>query len=207
MVWLGPESTERSGPSVVAEGIVATTPIATPDGWRPAGCLLPGAEVMTFDNGPQRIRSAQILPMGAAHPSHWPLLVPAWSLDNRDDLVLLPEQKILLEADLAEELYGDPFALIPAQALIGWRNIDRWRPPEGAAAVILGFDAPQMIYASRGILLCCAGDPLGETDWQDGLHTSYSLTQARHLVACLVAEEAGAALRVAGQHQIKASAP
>ena len=37
-------------------------------------------------------------------------------------------------ADIAETLYGDPFALIPSQALEGWRGITRWRPPQGAAA-------------------------------------------------------------------------
>lgn len=201
MVWLGPDSKERSAPSVVAEGIVGTTPIATPLGWRMAASLIVGQEVLTFDNGPQPVTSARIVALGSGSMAHWPLLVPPWALDNRDELILLPEQMVLIEADLAETLYGDPFALIPAQALEGWRGITRWRPPEGAAAVLLEFEEPQVIYASRGILLSCPGDPYVDADWLDATHVHYTLAQARHLITCLMAEETGAALRSPGQHR------
>lgn len=201
MVWLGPESKERSAPSVVAEGIVGTTPIATPLGWRTAASLIVGQDVLTFDNGPQPVTSARIVALGSGSMAHWPLLVPPWALDNRDELILLPEQKVLIEADIAETLYGDPFALIPSQALEGWRGITRWRPPLGAAAVLLEFEEPQVIYASRGILLSCPGDPYSEADWLDATHVHYTLAQARHLITCLMAEETGAALRGLGQHR------
>lgn len=199
MVWLGPESADRGGPSVVAEGIMTTTRIATPDGWRPAGALQAGAEVLTFDGGAQVVRQALVLPMGDAPSALWPLRVPPWALDNREDVVLLPEQKILIEADAAEELYGDPFALIPAQALDGWRGIARCRPPGNSAVMQLTFGAPQVLYASRGLLLSCPGDPMAVEDWPEALHIAYSAAQARHLIACLMAEEMGAALRGAGQ--------
>lgn len=202
MVWLAPENAETSGPSVIAEGIVSTTPIATPAGWVPASSLYPGSRVLTFDHGPQAIIAASIHPLNAHFPALWPLLVPAWALDNREDLVLLPEQKLLVEADVAEELYGDPFALIPAAAMDGWRGISRWRPSAGMAAVVLTFDNPQIIYASRGVMLSCAGDPFAAIDWRTPDHAAYSITQARHLVACLMAEEAGAALRLLGQPQM-----
>lgn len=202
MVWLGPENAETHGLSVIAEGIMVTTPIATPQGWVAAGSIGPGACVLTFDHGPQMVVSAQIQPLSAAFRPLWPLLVPAWSLDNREDLVLLPEQKLLIEADLAESLYGDPFALIPAAAMDGWRGISRWRPSDGMAAVVLTFDDPQIVYASRGVLLSCAGDPFAAPDWHAPDHAAYSMAQARHLLACLMAEEAGAALRTLGQHQI-----
>ena len=201
MVWLGPDSKERSAPSVVAEGIVGTTPIATPLGWRMAASLIVGQDVLTFDNGPQPVTSARIMALGTGSMAHWPLLVPPWALDNRDELILLPEQKVLIEADIAETLYGDPFALIPSQALEGWRGISRWRPPQGAAAVLLEFEEPQVIYASRGILLSCPGDPYAEADWLDATHVHYTLAQARHLITCLMAEETGAALRGLGQHR------
>ena len=202
MVWRRSQIREQAGPSVVAEGIVTTTPIATPDGWRPAGSLVPGSVVLTFDAGPQQVTSAHVMAMGQAYPSHWPLLVPAWALDNRDDLVLLPEQKVLIEADVAEDLYGDPFALISAQSMEGWRGIVRWRPPEGAAVEVLGFARPQVVYASGGVLLSCHGDPFAEGELSEPLHITYSLGQARHLIACLMAEEAGAALREVGQHPL-----
>jgi hypothetical protein len=200
MVWLGPETTDRGGASVAADGIIATTPIATPDGWRLAGSLLPGALVVTFDAGIQPVMQAQVLPFYNVPSAFWPLLVPPWALDNREDVLLLPEQKVLLEADLAEDLYGDPFALVPAQALEGWRGIARCRPPEPSAAVQLGFATPQILYASRGVLLSCPGDPMTDTDGPEPAFCSYSLAQARHLVACLMAEETGAALREARPH-------
>ena len=200
MVWLGPESRETGGASVVADGIFVTTPIATPEGWRPAGSLFPGAWVVTFDGGNQRVTQAQVLPFGDTPPAFWPLRIPAWALDNREEIILMPEQKILLEADVAEDLYGDPFALIPAQTLEGWRGIGRVRPADGSASVLLGFAAPQVVYASRGVLLSCPADAMTEVDWHQPTYCHYTLAQARHLVACLMAEETGAALREAGQH-------
>lgn len=200
MVWLGPGSSEQGGPTVVAEGIFASTLIATPEGWRPAGALSQDSMVLTFDSGAQPVAHCLVAAVGEAPSALWPLSVPAWALDNREEVLLLPEQKILIETDLAETLYGDPFALIPGQALEGWRGITRCRPPVSSAVVHLGFTAPQVIYASRGILLSCPGEPMAEPTWDDRLHTSYSLTQARHLIACLMAEEAGAALRSAGRH-------
>jgi hypothetical protein len=127
--------------------------------------------------------------------------VPAWALDNREEITLLPEQKVLIEADVAEELYGDPFALVPAQALEGWRGIARRRPPPTFSVVQLGFASPHVLYASRGLLLSCPGDPFADGGWADQGYCTYSLAQARHLVACMIAEDAGAALSRSRQHQ------
>ncbi|MFN4154991.1 MAG: Hint domain-containing protein [Paracoccaceae bacterium] len=201
MVWPEPERVGQGGALVVAEGIFATTPIATTAGWCPAGDLGPGALVMTFDGGSQPVLQAQVLAIEDAPPGLWPLLVPAWAMDNRDDLVLLPDQKVLIESDAAEDLYGDPLALIPARALEGWRGIERFRPLPMSVAVQLCFARHQVIYASRGVLLSCAGDPLTDTDWRARDYSSYSLAQAQHLIACLMAEETGAALRMAEQRR------
>lgn len=206
MIWPEPKHGDEGGPAVVADGIFATTLIATPDGWCQAGSLRPGAHLLTFDGGAQRITGWQIVPFSQTPTSFWPLLIPSWAMDNRDEIILLPEQKVLIEADIAEDLYGDPFALIPARALEGWRGIQRCRPPEAAAAVQLRFSQHQVIYASRGLLLSCAGDPLTDSNWQTTGYASYSLGQAEHLMACLMAEEAGAALHLAEQHRPGATA-
>ncbi|MBN2628960.1 MAG: Hint domain-containing protein [Rhodobacteraceae bacterium] len=200
MVWLGSQHAEQAGPSVVAEGILATTRIATLQGWVPASELAPGTQVMTFDAGPQPILRAQLLALSEGPAALWPVLVPPWALDNRDEITLLPEQKLLIEADLAEVLFGDPFALLPAQALEGWRGITRCRPPAGSGVVQVQFASPQILYASRAVLLSCPGAAIDATDWHTPGHTPYTLAQARHLVACMIAEEVGAALRAAGQH-------
>jgi hypothetical protein len=199
MGWLGLEIAEPAGPPVAACGILSTTPIATPLGWRPAGSLLPGASVLTFDEGVQPVEHAATLQVGDAPAHLWPLLVPAWAMDNRDDIVLLPEQKVLVEADIAEDLYGCSFGLVPALALEGWRGIARMRPPPSATAVQFAFARPAILYASRGVLLSCPGDPRNDTDWREAAYASFTLAQARHLVACLMAEETGAALQAAWQ--------
>lgn len=201
MIWPMSAGAGQDGPSVVAEGILATTPIATPDGWRPAGDLQTGAQVMTFDSGNQTVSQALTLPLEDPPPEFWPLRIPPWAMDNREEVLLLPEQKVLIESDCAEDLFGDPFALIPARALEGWRGIERCRPPPLLAAVQLRFVRHQVIYASRGVLLSCAGDALAESDWQARDYSICSLAQAQHMIVCFMAEEAGAALRRAEQHR------
>ena len=201
MVWLDPQQAEQNGPSVVAEGIFATTLIATPQGWRLASDLRAGAHVLTFDSGSQPVSYVQALDIDDPPCGFLPVLVPAWAMDNREDLMLLPEQKVLIEADLAEELYGDPFALIPARALEGWRGIGRCRPPQMAVGVQLRFARHQVIYASRGVLLSCGGEPLAESNRCVAAYSSYPLAQAQHLMACLMAEETGAALRLVAQRR------
>lgn len=200
MIWSPPERAGE-GPILVAEGIVATTPIATPDGWCCAGDLSVGMQVVTFDGGIQRLIHALKLPLESAPPDFWPLRVPCGALDNRAEVMLLPDQKLLIEADCAEDLFGDPFALIPARALEGWRGIERFRPPPHLVTVQLQFARHQLVYASRGLLLSCPGDALSEDMAAPQDFSACSLTQARHLVLCLMAEEAGAALRKAEQRR------
>lgn len=208
MVWMAPADAMTGAPPVIAEGIVSDTAIATPQGWRPAASLVPGTEVLTFDNGARPLLDSTIHALSPDVPrALWPLSVPPWALDNRDEVVLLPEQKVLIEADVAEELFGEAFVLVPSQALEGWRGIDRSRPPPGKAAVLLRFEDPQIIYASRGVLLSCAGEALANPDWHDPGHPSCTLSQARHLIACIMAEEAGAALRRARRTTVGIPAP
>lgn len=198
MVWMGTERPISSAATVVAEGLFAMTPVATPDGWIAAGDLGPGDMVLTFDNGIQPVEAIYTAPFNEGPSEFWPLRVPAWALDNRDEIILLPQQKILLESDIAEELFGDPFALIPAEALEIWRGIARFKPSASEDVIQLRFDAPQIIYASRGVLLSCAGQDWVREDWGNPGFTDCSTSQARHLVACLMAEEAGATLRNKG---------
>jgi len=190
---------ETAGPVILAEGIMADTRIATPQGWRAAGDLLVSDTVLTFESGVQkvdwvwrsRITDAEVWPLG-----FWPLHVPVGALDNREALVLLAEQRVLVESDGAEALYGDPFALIPARVLEGYRGISRCRPPEGAGLVLLGFAEQQILYASRAALLVCPGCATAEARAH---YPPLTTQQAHHLVACLMAEDVGLALRAAGQ--------
>jgi hypothetical protein len=44
---------------------------------------------------------------------------------NKECLTLLPHQGVMLECEAASDLYGDPFAIVVAQALDGVRGIHR----------------------------------------------------------------------------------
>lgn len=190
--------------AAVAEGLLHGTPVATPSGWRPVESLSPGDLVLTFEDGPVPLIEvwSQPLPTGQGLSAqvHWPFAIPAGALENRVPLVLLPEQRVLIESDAAEDLYGDPFALIPAAALQGYRGIDLTRPEPVAIAVRLGFSRDQIIYAGRGALIACPSPDLAgagdvEAQAERAEYPTLSLAEARHLVACLMAEDIGAALR------------
>lgn len=190
--------------AIMADGILSGTPVATPSGWRAVETLTPGDAVLTFEGGAQVLAQVDIhafdTEIGLSPHPYWPLHVPLWALDNRCDIMVLPEQAVLIESDVADDLYGDPFALIPATALLGYRGIEVCRPVDAAQVVRLGFASDQIIYAARGLLLSC---PMLHLDlgaspaWAD--YPVLSDTNARALVSCLIAEDLGAALRRAGQ--------
>ncbi|MDO9524503.1 MAG: Hint domain-containing protein [Gemmobacter sp.] len=196
-----------------SEGILAGTLVATQIGWRRAETLSPGDMIQTFDCGLCRLSevhhaAASIAP--TQWPSaHWPLAVPAGVIGNASDMRILPGQLVLLDSDIADDMLGDPFALIPARALDGWRGIAPHPPGAAEQAVVLLFDEDQIVYAASSVLLFCPGlsgqsistDASGLTALQhpkgDGQQANYvplSLTDARDLVACMMAQDLGAAL-------------
>lgn len=190
----------------MTEGVLSGTPIATPAGWRPVEQLSPGDLVLTFEDGPVpliEVWSQPLPPAGQAQVlarAHWPLAVPVAALGNRMPIRLLPEQRVLIESDSAEEMHGDPFALLPAAALEGFRGIEFARPEAGFAAFRLGFTRDQIVYAGRGALIAAPApdltaerDPEGVSDRAQ--YPTLTLAEARALVACLMAEDLGAALR------------
>ncbi|WP_186312268.1 Hint domain-containing protein [Cereibacter sediminicola] len=190
--------------AVLVEGFLGATPIATPEGWRPAESLQTGDAVLTFAGPPQPIRRAQ---HSRVHPADWPrrlapLRVPVGALENHEELLLLSGQQVLLQCDQAESQFGEPFALVPAAALEGFRGIVRARVPGRPLAVTLNFAQEELVYAAGAALLRCPAsegpdDPLRAllARAESGRTPALSLEQSLHLVACLVAEEAGAVLR------------
>jgi hypothetical protein len=200
-----PHATDLNADSpFVTEGLLAGTPLATPDGWRLVEEIGPGDLVLTFDGGPRRVQAVQsaLVEAGRLHwpMSHWPLAVPARVLGNRDRFRLLPDQAVLLDCDLAEDMFGDPFALIPAAALQGWRGIAP-EPPEAREQVVTPVMAEdEVIYAAGGALIWCPGDqpaglPMAHNPRGDRAgYAPLSLASARELVACLIAQDVGAAL-------------
>ena len=143
----------------VMSGLLVGTRVATSQGWRDVGALQEGDLVLTFDSGLQPVTGLVRTPIWsgetACPKTFWPLLIPAGALENAKSLRVLPRQGVVLESDLAEEVLGDPLALIPAQALDGVRGIERVDPDETPDVINLQFDADQVIFAQQGALLFC----------------------------------------------------
>ena len=142
-------------------GLLSGTRVATPSGWRPVEAIAVGDEVMTFDAGFQPVtalaRALLWTPIEACPEELHPITVPAGLLGNRTPLRLLPDTGVMLESDLAEELTGDPFAVIPAHALLACPSVSRTCPEGYAEVISLGFAGEHLVYAEGGALLHCAG--------------------------------------------------
>ena len=142
----------------ISTGMVAGTKVATPNGWREVEAIAAGDRVLTFDGGMQPVQQVErhIVHLTPGTPAHlWPMLVPAGSLGNRSELWLLAEQSVLVESDTAEDVFGDPFALIPALSLEGFRGISRVAPPARFEVIVLRFAEDEIVFANVGALFHC----------------------------------------------------
>jgi hypothetical protein len=150
------------GMDILSTGLVAGTQVATEHGWRNVEALQQGDQVLTFDAGLQTLRSMSRSWSFANHGStpmrHWPLFVPAGVLGNDAAMTLLPEQSVMVESDLGEAMFDDPFVLIPALALDGYRGIERRNPHRPIEVVVLHFETEQLVFANVGVLFHCPAD-------------------------------------------------
>ncbi|MEL7211597.1 MAG: Hint domain-containing protein [Pseudomonadota bacterium] len=180
----------------VAAGLVAGTRVATRMGWRPVEAIAAGDEVLTFDHGLQTVietRREVVWNANTSCPEHlWPLHVPAGALGNLQETHLLPEQHVLVESDAAEDYLGDPFAMLPAEALVGFRGITRQMPTDLIEVVILHFRRDEVVFANIGALFyqpkstCLVGD-LADTVAQD--YVVLPISTARELVEMMVLDD------------------
>jgi len=158
-----------AGIAGLASGFAAGTEIAITTGWRAVEALAPGDRVLTFDHGSQPVRAVRrgVLWRGwtPCPQPLWPLLVPEGVPGNSAPLLLLTEQSVMVEPDLAEELYGDPFVLLPARYLEGALGIERVAPRLGLALEVIVplFDRPEIACASGAALVFCPARGEGET--------------------------------------------
>lgn len=180
-----------------AEGIVAGTQIATAMGWRPIEAIAVGDRVMTFDHGLRPVASVKRsdLWLGDGRcPSHLePLAVPEGALGNQRPLLLLPEQPVLVESDMAEALFGDPFVLIPAAALEGYRGIGPVTPHRRVEVVLLEFESDEVVYANGAGMIRCGSVHDGDVETiLEGDAVNYEtlpFDMARSIVAGLIDED------------------
>jgi len=150
---------ENTGATAVNAGLMGGTKVATAMGWRPVEAIAEGDKVLTFDAGLQTITKVDRIRLWSGQDScprqFWPLEVPAGALGNREAMRVLPGQNIMIESDAAEQLYGDPFTLIPAEAVEGLHGVDRTPPQYDIEVIILHFSADQVVFSESGTLFFC----------------------------------------------------
>ncbi|WP_339108152.1 Hint domain-containing protein [Thioclava sp. GXIMD4216] len=143
------------------EGICAGTLILTELGWRTVESLQAGDAVMTFDHGYRPVRKIArglSLAGGADCPDHGHVMhVPVAALGNHNPMVLQPDQHVMIESDLAEEAFGDPFVLVPAAALEGYRGISAAQSAQRLSVYTVQFADDEVIYVNGAGLVHCGG--------------------------------------------------
>lgn len=184
------------GLATATTGLMAGTRVASNLGWRAVEALTVGDSVLTFDNGMQQITEVRRTVMWTDAPDTaaalWPVIVPAGALENRTELTLLADQGVLVECDAAQDIYGDPFAVIPAQSLVGVRSITRAAPQQQIELIVISFAEEQVIYAEGGALLHCPVAKMALDHLLDGVAPTYDvlgLNDASLLAGCLVAQD------------------
>ena len=167
-------------------GIFPETRVATPKGWRAAAFLCPGQSVLTVGAGALRLIAIEAQP-----PPLWVQVLPPGACGNRGPVRLPPGQPVLVETEVALPLTGEPFALIPAEALEGWRDVQS--APNVAVPVLLRLEAAELIYAGPGLILGMPGPFSNErpVTTDHPFTPQLPLAEARPLVARLLAEDLG----------------
>ncbi|MEM8656027.1 MAG: Hint domain-containing protein [Pseudomonadota bacterium] len=191
-----PEATAAwDGGVMVTRGLLAGTRVATSMGWRAVEALAAGDMVLTFDAGVQplvEVRREMFWTADAPVPvAYESVFVPAGTLGNSDDLELLPDQGVLVESDAACDAYGDPFAVVSAKSLEGYRGIRRVAPRTQIEVVTLVFADEQVVYAEGGALLHCPR-PLLHLDEIGAVCRGYDVIpprEAAFLVECMKIED------------------
>lgn len=179
----------------MASGLVTGTRVATNFGWRAIEAIAPGDHALTFDGGMQvvrRITRSVLWSSPSNCPEHlWPLNVPIGALGNKSEMQFLPEQNVMLESDAAEDCFGDPFALIPAAALNGFRGIERVKPHGKIVVYTLHFDQEQVVFACSGALFHCPSDDqvsLLDMAQSEAVYQALPMNEATMLVECMQLE-------------------
>ena len=189
----GPLNGQNAQPQLDARtsGMVAGTKVATNAGWASVETIREGQKVLTFDGGLQTVIAVtrHVLNADIQDIAAWPMVVPAGSLGNREDMTILPHQSVMIESDTAEEMTGDPFALIPGAALIGFRGITQTRPSEWVEVIQLHFAQDEIVFANIGALFLCRAQADLMSDVAASGYDVLEMDLAEDLVDCLMFED------------------
>lgn len=165
MSWISggvPIPNDRKAAAPETGGILAGTMVATEDGWKPVETLCVGDLVMTFDGGLQPIMgvSRALYPAlpAALDTSESLIRIPTGLIGNTSPLTVTPYQPLVIESDLSEVLFGDPFAPVEARALRAVSGVEEILPDEAVVVVSLGFEQDQIIFAAGNALVLCPAE-------------------------------------------------
>ena len=130
--------------AALGHGLMSGTRVASNLGWRAIDALAVGDKVLTFDHGMQEITEVRRAHMWLDAPdtceTMWPVVIPVEALGNREELFLLPDQGVMIESDAAQDMHGDPFAVLTAHSLVGLRGIRRRKPLQRVELIAVYFD-------------------------------------------------------------------
>ena len=177
-------------------GFFAGTHVASNLGWRLVEALSVGDRVLTFDHGMQEIielhRETILMTDDILMDPQCPIYVPQDALHNRVPMWVMPDQGILVESDLAEDVLGDPFVVVPACALEGYRGIHRGPAGHRLELVMPRFAQDEVIYLEAGLLgFSATPNSILETATpKDGLYRILQQDDARDLIINMMEEEA-----------------
>lgn len=176
-------------------GFLTGTHVASNLGWRPVEALSVGDRVLTFDHGMQVIvemrRETILISESDQTDAQCPLLVPQDALHNRVEMWVMPDQGILLESDLAVDAQGDPFVVVPACALEGYRGIQRASAGQRLELVMPRFAQDEVIYLEAGLLgySPMPRNILETAQPEDGIYRVLAQDAARDLVVNIIADD------------------
>lgn len=181
------------GEGAQQSGLVASTMVATARGWQRAEDIKPGDQILTFDAGLQTVtqisRETPWTGEGNCPQSLWPLEVPKGAFGNSRPFLLLGNQNIMVESDAAEDMFGDPFSVIPASALQGLRGIERVPPRDGMEIIHVYFAEEQVVFGEYGALYLCPSSrdimDMAYARAHDPLYSILPLAEARIVASSL----------------------
>ena len=97
--------------------LLPATPLATPWGYKQAGALRRGDTVMTRDDGvvPVLQKVRRMLP---ARGSYQPIRLRAPYFGLQQDIIVAPDQRLIIDGPEVEYLFGQEAVLVPARHLV-----------------------------------------------------------------------------------------
>ena len=188
-------SAARDGAAINTTGLLSGCYVAAASGWRPVESVAVNDMLLTFDYGlwPVReVRRETLCVAGMLTPSVYDsVFVPANALGNTKDIELLPDQGVLIESDAACDVHGDPFAVVLARSLVGFRGIRRTPARREIEVITLVFARAQVIYANGGALVHCPPAEVCLSDFGKTRDTYDVIPsdEAEFLVECMMVED------------------